>query len=395
MKLIVLSALCALAASAPSTLRFLEPNKECTIELADNIELDGKTRSQLKSSCGLEVPNHTGIGKRVSFLESDSKNIRNKVGQLEKRSSDATLTFTHSGSNQECKIEMNANNKLTSTCEIDIPSVGGGIGKEVSDLKDEMNNMKTAVAQLQLDVQHPCDVDTHNCDATNGICFMDVVEAGADYEGAPLLVGSKQMKDKVIHYHCGCKPGFQWASHTDPANAACMATPAPTPSPTAQPTSSPTNAPTKSCSRPESGNMRLGGHDGNQRQSPRGWTFNREVSFHLNEKTMYTLQQDSVQWGGWVAGQNAPMTPGVKAVYLDGRQIYSGFHTIRGSWYGGGGCGCGARKGVGWDHFPNSPIDLGCVSAGDHTLRFEYQWHGSTCECAYIYLDTAGTLVPR
>jgi hypothetical protein len=384
---IACAVLLALATADPAELEFKEPDKTCAILLGDNFVLDNQTHSQLKTTCGIDVPNHSGIGKRVSFLESDSVTTRKKVAELEDRSQDSTLKF--SSGNSECKIEMSSSNKLTSSCEIEV-GAGGGIGKDVNDLKAGIKNLKTAVSQLQLDVQHPCDVQTHNCDPTNGICFMEAVSAG--HNG--MLVDSKHMKDKVIQYHCGCKAGFMWASTTDPANAACMATPSPTPNPTASPTKQPTASPTHACSRPNSGNMRLGGHGANHRQSPRGWTFNRDVSFHLNQKTKYTLSQDSVQWGGWVAGQNAAMTPGVRAVYLDGQRIYSGYHTIRGPWYGGGGCGCGARKHVGWDHFPNHPIDLGCIEAGSHTLRFEYQWHGSTCECAYIYLNTAGTLVP-
>ena len=89
------------------------------------------------------------------------------------------------------------------------------------------------------------------------------------------------------------------------------------------------------------------------------------------------------------------MSPYVNKIVLDGNVIHEGMHIIRGAWWGGGGCGCGAKKNVGWNHWPDSDLDIGCIPAGSHQIRFEYVWHGSTCECANIHMTSAGTLMPK
>jgi hypothetical protein len=130
-------------------------------------------------------------------------------------------------------------------------------------------------------------------------------------------------------------------------------------------------------------------------QSPGGARYNRDVSFTADHKTHYILKAESVQWNIRAYGQNSPASPYLTDLVLDGRTIWSGSHLMRCSpWHGGGGCRWHLKTTCP-DNFPNSDIDLGCISAGRHTLTYRYQFHGSTCERMDTHMHQGGALMPK
>merc|ERR1719191_1669564 len=109
-----------------------------------------------------------------------------------------------------------------------------------SQLKTDIKTLKDKVAEMQNNLEHPCDTAPvlHKCDQANGVCGKSVF---ATVGGVKTHKGSIH---NVATYHCGCKRGYMWVNPGNTNDLRCIATPSPTPYPTSYPTPNPTNYPT-------------------------------------------------------------------------------------------------------------------------------------------------------